>query len=172
MSLNNGYNFAQTQINDFGRPYGEGWNTVNGFSTYAARGAWSVYVRGEMQTAPSVPALPLSARQFVAASTGSTSIPTLPPDTPAPAVRQFQLLAADVGLTLSHWEVSFGRQSFMCGPGEGVALMFSDNVTPLNVFRVNRVSPLQLPRILKFLGPMRMEFFVGQLEGHHFVFAP
>src|SRR5258708_39931244 len=55
--LTDGYNFAQTQINDFGRPYGEGWNTVNGFSTYAARGAWSVYVRGEMQTAPSVPAL-------------------------------------------------------------------------------------------------------------------
>jgi hypothetical protein len=170
--LTDGYHFAQTQINDFGRPYGEGWNTVNGFSTYAARGAWSVYVRGEMQTAPSVPVLPLLARQFVAASTGSTSIPTLPPDTPAPAVRQFQLLDAYVGLTLSNWEVSFGRQSFMWGPGEGGALMFSDNVTPLNVFRVNRVSPLQLPSILKFLGPMRMEFFVGQLEGHHFVVAP
>src|SRR6266478_8209951 len=40
MPLTNGYNFAQTQINDFGRPYGQGWNTVNGFSTYATRGAW------------------------------------------------------------------------------------------------------------------------------------
>ena len=33
--LRDGYHFAQTQINDFGRPYGEGWNNVNGFSTYA-----------------------------------------------------------------------------------------------------------------------------------------
>src|SRR5216683_1003069 len=93
-----GYTFAQTQFNDFGRPYGEGWSAVNGFSTYATRGPWVAYVRGEEQTAPSIPALPLSARQFVAASTGSFSIPTLPPDTPAPAVRQFRLLDAYVGL--------------------------------------------------------------------------
>src|SRR6266404_2470227 len=169
MPLTDSYHFAQTQINDFGRPYAEGWNTVNGFSTYATRGAWAAYVRGEMQTAPSIPALPLSAREFVAASARTTNLPSPPPDTPAPAIRQFQLLDAYVGLTLSNWEVSFGRQSFLWGPGEGGAMMFSDNVTPINVFRVNRVSPLQLPSILKFLGPMRMEFFVGQLEGHQFV---
>ena len=51
-------------------------------------------------------------------------------------------------------------------------MMLSDNVTPINAFRVNRVAPLQLPSILKFLGPMRMEFFVGHLEGQHFVVAP
>ena len=169
MPLTNGYNFAQTQINDFGRPYGEGWNTVNGFSTYATQGPWVGYVRGEEQTAPSVPALPLSARKFVATS---DFITTVPPDNAGPAVRQFQLLDAYVGLTLSNWEVSFGRQSFLWGPGEGGALMFSDNVTPLNVFRVNRVSPLRLPSILKVLGPVRMEFFVGQLEGHNFAVTP
>jgi hypothetical protein len=37
------------------------------------------------------------------------------------------------------------------------------------MFRINRVSPLLLPSFLKFLGPLRMEFFVGQLAGHHFV---
>jgi Capsule assembly protein Wzi/PAP2 superfamily len=168
MPLTDGYNFAQTQFNDFGRPYGEGWSTVNGFSTYATRGAWTVYVRGEVQTAPSIPALPLSARQFVAAS---DFIP-VPPANSVPAIRQFQFLDAYVGLTLSNWEVSFGRQSFLWGPGEGGPLMFSDNVTPVNVFRINRVSPLQLPSILRFLGPMRMEFFVGQLEGHKFVDTP
>jgi hypothetical protein len=171
MPLTNGYNFAQTQFNDFGRPYGEGWNTVNGFSTYATRGAWTAYVRGEMQTAPSIPALPLSAREFVASSTAAATLP-LPPDTPKPAVQQFQLLDSYVSLTLSNWDVSFGRQSFLWGPGDGGAMMLGDNVTPINVFRINRVSPLQLPSILKFLGPMRMEFFVGQLEGHNFVLTP
>src|SRR6267143_5538368 len=48
MPLTDGYTFAQTQINDFGRPYGEGWSTLNGFSAYATRGPWVAYVRGEM----------------------------------------------------------------------------------------------------------------------------
>src|SRR6266849_6245988 len=169
MPLTDGYHFAQTQINDFGRPYGEGWNSVTGFSTYATWGRWVGYARGELQTSPSVPALSLSARQFVASSAGVAS---LPPDTPAPAIRQFRLLDAYVGLTLSDWEVSFGRQSFLWGPGEGGAMMLGDNLRPINVFRVNRVSPFQLPSILKFLGPVRMEFFVGQLEGHNFIVTP
>jgi len=168
MPLNDGYHFAQTQINDFGRPYGEGWNTVTGFSAYSTAGRWAGYVRGEEQTAPSISALSLSARQFVSASDG---IPAVPPDNPVPAIRRFQLMDAYVGLTFSNWEVSFGRQSFLWGPGEGGSIIFGDNVTPINVFRVNRVSPLQLPSILKFLGPVRTEFFVGQLEGHNFAFT-
>jgi len=164
--LTDGYNLAQTQINDFGRPYGQGWNSVTGFSTYATSGRWVGYVRGELQTAPSIPALPLSARQFVAAADG---IPILPPSTASPSVQQFQLLDAYAGLTFSNWEVSFGRQSLDWGPGEGGAILLSDNAEPINMFRINRVSPLRLPSFLKFLGPLRMEFFVGQLAGHHFV---
>src|SRR3989442_8701977 len=41
--------------------------------------------------------------------------------------------------------------------------------SPINMFRVNRVSPFKLPSFLKFLGPVRMEFFIGQLDGHRFV---
>ncbi len=53
--LRDGYHFAQTQINDFGRPYGEGWNTVNGFSAYANDGRWVGYFRGEWQTPGACP---------------------------------------------------------------------------------------------------------------------
>ena len=166
--LADGYNLAQTQINDFGRPYGQGWNSVTGFSTYATSGRWVGYVRGELQTAPSIPALPLSARQFVAAADG---IPILPPSTASPSAQQFQLLDAYAGLTFSNWEVSFGRQSLDWGPGDGGAMILSDNIEPINMFRINRVSPLRLPSFLKFLGPLRMEFFVGQLTGHHFVYT-
>src|SRR5260370_25966848 len=104
MPLNDGYHFAQTQINDFGRPYGQGWNSVTGFSTYATSGRWVGYVRGELQTAPSIPALPLAARQFGAASDG---IPSLPPSTASPSVQQFKLLDAYPGLTCSNWEWRF-----------------------------------------------------------------
>jgi membrane-associated phospholipid phosphatase len=169
MPLTDGYNLAQTEINDFGRPHGQGWNSVTGFSTYATSGRWVGYVRGELQTAPSIPALPLSARQFVAAADG---IPILPPSTASPSAQQFQLLDAYAGLTFSNWEVSFGRQSLDWGPGEGGAIILSNNAAPINMFRINRVSPLLLPSFLKFLGPIRMEFFVGQLAGHHFVDTP
>jgi len=163
--LNDGYHFAQTQINDFGRPYREGWNTVNGFSSYATRGRWVLYVRGELQTAPTVPALPLAARQTIQTV---DFLPALPPSTPQPAVSQFSVLDAYVGLTLSNWEFSFGKQSLWWGPGDGGPLMFSDNPPPLNMFRINRVSPFKLPWIFKWLGPMRVDFFVGQYSGQYF----
>jgi len=56
--LTDGYTFGQTQINDFGRPYGQGWSTVNGFSAYATAGRWTAYVRGEEQSAPAIPRIP------------------------------------------------------------------------------------------------------------------
>ena len=49
--------FGQTQINDFGRPYGQGWNTVNGFSSYSTWGRWTGYFRGEWQASSGLPAL-------------------------------------------------------------------------------------------------------------------
>ena len=169
MPINDGYDFAQTQINDFGRPYGEGWNTVNGFSSYATRGPWVAYVRGELQTAPSVPAFSLAARQTIQ---NVDFLSALPPSTSQPAVSQFALLDAYVGLTLSDWQFSFGRQSLWWGPGSGGPMMFSDNAAPLDMFRINRVSPMMLPWILRLLGPMRVEFFLGQLRDQHFINGP
>ena len=51
-------------------------------------------------------------------------------------------------------------------------MMFSDNAVPINMFRVNRVEPVKLPSILGWLGPMRMEFFLGQLDGYEFISSP
>jgi membrane-associated phospholipid phosphatase len=164
LPINDGYHFAQTQINDFGRPFGEGWNTINGGSAYATAGAWVAYVRGEWQTAPAVPAFSLAARQAIQQV---DFLPELPPAGHA-SVNRFELLDAYVGLTLSNWEFSFGKQSLWWGPGQGGPLMFSDNPPPLNMFRINRVSPFKLPWIFKWLGPMRVEFFLGQYSGQFF----
>jgi hypothetical protein len=51
-------------------------------------------------------------------------------------------------------------------------MMFSDNAAPVEMIRFNRVSPITLPSILGWLGPMRTEMFIGRLEGQEFVFAP
>jgi hypothetical protein len=167
--LTDGYDFAQTQINDFGRPYGEGWNTVNGFSAYATYGRWVAYVRGEGQTAPILPALPLSAREVVAEVNYGLPVP---PATPRPAIRQFTLLDTYVGVTLSNWLVSFGRQSLWWGTGEGTSLELTDNIQPIDMIRINRTVPLKLPSILGWLGPMRTELFLGRLAGYEFIFSP
>jgi capsule assembly protein Wzi/PAP2 superfamily protein len=169
--LTDGFHFGQTQINDFGRPYGQGWSTINGFSAYATSGPWVTYVRGEAQTAPAIPALPLTARETVQAVDFFPREP-LPPDTPTPSVQQFKLLDAYVGLMLSNWEVSFGKQSLWWGPGDGGPLDFSNNSQPIEMFRINRTTPLKLPSILGWLGPMRTEFFLGRLSGFEFITTP
>jgi Capsule assembly protein Wzi/PAP2 superfamily len=164
--LTDGNYFGQTITNDFGRPYQEGFNFVGGVSAWTTSGRWATYARAEYQHSPSAPALPLSARQFI----GSVDhLPGVPPATPFSSVDQVQLLDAYAGLTFDNWQVSFGKQSLWWSPMQSGPLMFSDNAEPINMFRISRVSPFRLPSFLGWLGPMRLELFVGQLTGHGFV---
>jgi membrane-associated phospholipid phosphatase len=172
MPLTDGFFLAQTQYNDFGRRYGEGWNSVNGFSAYVTEGPWVAYVRGELQTTPTIPALSLATRVELQQSNAPTLDLPIQPGTPQLSTSKFNLLDTYVGLMFSNWEVTFGRQSLWWGPGDGGPLDFSDNIQPINMFRVNRTIPLKLPSILGWLGPMRTEGFIGQLSGFNFVFSP
>src|SRR5204863_5921407 len=43
--LRDSFHFGQTISNDFGRPYGRGSNGIAGFSTNAAAGPFTIYVR-------------------------------------------------------------------------------------------------------------------------------
>jgi hypothetical protein len=166
--LTDGYHFGQTVLNDFGRPFAEGVNNITGFSGWASEGRLAVYVRGEYQHAPSSPALSQQARQLIAISDGP-ELP-VPPSTPSPTVDHFKLLDAYAAMNLENWQVSFGKQSLWWGPSEGGPMMFSNNTEPVNILRISRVSPFKLPSVLGLMGPMRVEFFVGQLAGHEFIF--
>jgi len=165
--LTDGNHFGQTLINDFGRPYQEGFNTVDGFSAWTTSGHWVGYVRGEYQHSPSAASSSANALQFISSVDG---IPTAPLGTQISAVNRFRLLDAYVGLTFENWQASFGKQSLWWGPMAGGPLMFSDNAVPVNMFRISRVSPFKLPSILGWLGPIRVEWFLGQFDGHDFVF--
>ena len=167
--LTDGYHFGQTIANNFGRPFAEGFSTVDGFSGWASGGRFATYIRGEYQHAPSIPALPLQARQFIASADGA-GMP-VPPDSVTPAVDQFQLLEAYVAMNVENWQFSFGRQTLLWGPSLSGPLMFSGNAAPVDMFRVSRTSPFKLPSILGWMGPIRMEFFLGQLAGQEFIFA-
>jgi membrane-associated phospholipid phosphatase len=167
--LTDGYDFGQTLINDFGRPYERGLNSVTGFSAWTTAGRWVAYVRAEYQQSPSAPPLSASARLFIA---NVDPIPVPPPDTPTPSIHQLKLLDAYVGLNFNNWQVTFGQQSLSWGQGVGGSLDLSNNAPPIKMFRINRITPLELPRFLRWLGPMRTEFFLGQLTGHEFILSP
>ncbi len=168
--LTDGFHFGQTIINDFGRPYQEGVNNVTGMSGSATAGPVVFYMRGEYQYAPSAPAMPLAARQFIAQA--DLGLPILPPNSPVSATNRFEFLDSYAGLTVSNWELTFGRQSLWWGPGLGGPMLFSDNAEPIMMLRLNRVSPFKLPSILGWLGPIRVELFLGQLAGSQFVLSP
>lgn len=167
LSLAEGYTFGQTLINDFGRPYERGFNSVTGFSAWTTTGRWVGYVRGEFQHSPPAPPLSDLARSTIA----SVNLVPEPPGTPLPSVNQFQLLDAYVGLNFNNWQATFGQQSLWWGPGNGGPMMFSNNAQPIEMFRINRIAPLKLPSFLHWLGPMRAEFFFGQFAGHQFLFS-
>ncbi len=174
--LTDSYHFGQTVINDFGRPEEQGFNNVSGLSGWATEGPFAVYVNGEYQHSPSAPALPLAARQAISiADFGRGTVPQpwpVAPDTPTASVDRAHLLDAYVAMNLSDWQLSYGKQSMWWGPDEGGGMMLSDNADPLTMFRINRVSPFQLPSFLSVLGPMRVEFFIGQYSGYEFMFTP
>jgi len=174
--LTDGYHFGQTIFNDFGRPEQQGFNNVSGLSGWSTAGPFAMCVRTEFQYSPSAPALPLAARQAISQAdfSHSTALPPfpVPPGTPTDSVDRGHLLDAYVAMNFADWQVSYGKQSLWWGPDEGGAMMLSDNADPLRMFRVNRVTPFKLPGLLGILGPMRMEFFLGQYSGYEFMFTP
>jgi hypothetical protein len=174
--LTDGYHFGQTIVNDYGRPEQQGFNNVSGLSAWAAEGPFTIYIRSEYQHSPSAPALPFAAREAIALADFSHSIVPppfpIPPDTPTPSIDRGRLLDAYVAMNLSDWQISYGKQSLWWGPNEGGGMMISDNADPMNMFRINRVTPFKLPWIFGLLGPMRVEFFVGQYSGYEFMFTP
>ena len=166
--LTDGYLFGQTITNDFGRPYGEGFNSVTGLSGWASSGPFTAYLRGEFQQAPAGPALPLAAREFI--TSADYGVP-LPPAQLSPSVERFRALDAYVAMSFENWQISFGKQSLWWGPGEGGPMMFSDNAEPVTMLRISRVSPIKLPGILGWMGPVRTEFFIGRLSGQSFTWG-
>ncbi len=167
-ALTDGYHFGQTVAYDFGRPYERGTNGQIGGSFSAAAGPVTLYVRAEYQHAPAAPALSPAVIGVIAQRDG---VPA-PPDSPIAAVDQPELLDAYLAVNVDNWQISIGRQSLQWGPGPGGAMLWNDNIQPLNMVRLSNPEPLELPSFLHFLGPMRIDQFLGRLEGHYFVRRP
>ena len=163
--LTDNYHFGQTLLNDFGRPYQEGFNTAEGASGYATAGPLVLYVRGEYQYAPSAPAPTQAMLDFFNGTDNWPTAPTLP----VASISRFRLLDTYLGLNLGNWQFSFGKNSFWWGPSGGGNMILTNNAAPLNnTFTVSRVSPFRLPWIFRYLGDLRFEGFIGHMTGLQF----
>lgn len=166
--LRDGLHFGQTIVNDYGRPYAGGFNNVTGFISHAEAGPLSFFMRGEYQHAPSGSPLSSQASQVIQAVDG---LPTAPPLAPTPAVNRFDVLEGYVGLQISNWQFTFGKQSLWWGEDESGPMLFSTNAEPILMLQVDRVKPFRLPSILGVFGPMRIDYMVGRIDGYQWVFG-
>ena len=66
MPLTDGYHFAQTLVDDDGRPFGKGANGYSGASFRGTAGPFAVYLNTEIQRVPSAPTPSSTAKQEIA----------------------------------------------------------------------------------------------------------
>ena len=165
--VNDSYHFGQTLINDFGRPYWQGFNNITGFTASANDGRFAFYINGEYQYAPTIPGYPLSVRQLIA----NVDLNPLLPPTPV-AANQFRLLDTYASMKYAGLDWSVGKQSMWWGPSESGALLMSDNAAPFWMLHINRTEPTYIPLLSRLLGPFEADNFFGALAGHQFPVGP
>jgi hypothetical protein len=164
--LRDGYNFGQTIVNDYGRPYWKGFNNITGVTADAEVGPVAFSFDGEYQHAPAMPSDPPSVLAAIAAA---NLTPPLPNGTAT--ANQFELLNSAVLLNINNVQFSFGEQSEWLGPGEAGSLLMSNNAAPFPAFKIDDVAPHNIPGLSRILGPFRTEFFIGQLSGQHWEYC-
>jgi Capsule assembly protein Wzi len=174
--LTDSYHLGQTIINDYGRPYEEGFNNYAGFSARATAGPFALYVRGEYQHVPSADGYPFLLAQTLSNIDGIPYDPNVRQDTipagPIPSSNYFRLIEANLSATLWNHDISIGKSDVWDGPAMGGAFDWSNNAENIYSFRINRVEPLHIPLLSYVLGPVRYEFLVGSLKGHTYPNAP
>jgi hypothetical protein len=173
--LHDSFHLGQTVINDYGRPYENGFNNYSGVSGYASAGRFLLYARGEFQAAPSAAGYsPLLAQTlsgldnvpFIDPATGTPYAQATIPMGPIGSITHGRIVEAYASTNLLNHEISFGKQDDWTGPGQGGAFAYSNNAENIYSFRINRIEPLHIPGVSYLTGPFRYDFLVGSLKGH------
>ena len=177
LTLRDSFHLGQTLVNDYGRPYQPGFNTVDGVSGSAEFGRFSLYARGEYQHAPSAagysPALVATLWNIDSAASAipGLSLPTNPAQAAIPAgpiatTDVLRILEANISYRVLNHEISFGKSDHWLAPTVGGAFMYSNNAENIYALQIDRTEPLYIPLLSRLTGPFRYDFFVGSLKGH------
>jgi hypothetical protein len=185
--LRDSFHLGSTIVNDYGRPYSNGFNNYSGASGYASAGRFLIYARGEFQGAPSTTGYSSALAETLASIDGTTDFfspacwLSAPSCTPIPipynqqatipagpiaAATNGRFLEAYASARYANHEISFGKQDDWLGPGLGGGMAYSNNAENIYSFRINRTDPLHIPLLSDLVGPFRYEFLVGSLKGH------
>ena len=179
--LRDSFHLGSTIINDYGRPYANGFNNYSGASGYISASRFTLYARGEFQGAPSAtgysPALAqtlstIDAIPFINPVTGLPYNQATIPLGPIGSTTTGRVMEAYASAHLLSHEISFGKQDEWLGPGLGGGMAYSNNAENIYSFRINRVEPLRIPLLSRITGPFRYDFMVGALNGHTYVPNP
>ncbi len=165
--LRDGYHFGQTIVNDYGRPYGEGLNSIAGFTTHAQIGPLALFLRSEIQHSPEAAPDSQQVMAAIAAVDG-----TLPMSDGKPGTHRLRLVEGTLGLAIRGVQLTFGRQNLWLGPGEVGPFLFSTNAEPMTMLRIEPIAPYQIPVLSRWLGPVRSQFFLGRLSGQSWEYSP
>jgi hypothetical protein len=174
MPLRDSFHLGSTIVNDYGRPFENGFNNYSGLSGYATAGRFTLYARGEFQGAPS--AAGYSAAVYQALATVDATINPITglaygnqatiPLGPIGTAVQGRFLEAYISYRFLNHVFSFGKQDEWLGPAQGASMAYSNNAENIYAFHINRIEPLYVPFLSRFSGPFRYEFLVGALRGH------
>jgi hypothetical protein len=180
--LRDSFHLGSTIVNDYGRPYENGFNNYSGLSGYATAGRFTLYARGEFQGAPSAAGYSAALAQtlsgidetsyFIPSSTppyGPTTAvfnQTTIPQGPIATATQGRFLEAYISAQFLNHVFSFGKQDEWMGPAQGASMAYSNNAENIYALHINRTEPLYIPLLSRLTGPFRYEFLVGALRGH------
>jgi hypothetical protein len=188
--LRDSFHLGQTIIDDYGRPYEQGFSNYTGFSARVGAGRFSFFYRGELQHASSASGYSSALATYLSncidgipISSFSNSInpplgcagPIPPaasprqdtiPEGPITAANDVRVLEANLSYHLMGHEISFGKNDHWLGPDKGAAMLWSNNAENIYAFEINRVEPVRVPLLSLLTGPLRYDFFVGSLKGH------
>jgi hypothetical protein len=171
-TLRDSYHLGQTFSNDYGRPYEPGFNSITGFSTVNEYGRFSLYLRGEIQHSPAGTGYSPALAQFLSHTydaidnNGFNANQATLPQPIVAGQNPFRLVEATLSFHIAGHEISGGKTDSWLGPAQGGALAWSNNAENIYSFRINRVEPLHIPLLSRVLGPIRYDFFYGNLKGH------
>ena len=167
--LRDPYHAGQTIVNDYGRPYAEGFNNITGASVRTTLGRYSGYLRGEYQHAPALWSYSLPVAAYLSYE---DEIPfygynsTIPYGTVVQSVDTFRIQEAYLAANFASHEISIGKSDEWFGPGRGGGMGYSNNAENIYSIRLNRVEPAYIPFVSRFLGPIRYDILYGSLQGH------
>ncbi|MGH9642213.1 MAG: capsule assembly Wzi family protein, partial [Terriglobales bacterium] len=157
--LRDSYHLGSTIVNDYGRPYANGFNNYSGASGYLSAGRFLLYVRGEFQGAPATAGYSSALVQELAnvdltsnafspscSQFGTSCVPlpnnqqTTMPVGPIATTTQGRVMEAYVSAQYLNHVISFGKQDDWQGPGQGGAMSYSNNAENIYSFRINRIE--------------------------------